>query len=383
MATSCRAWATRATASSGPSSCRSPSKPAAASATASTPPGLRRFRGAHSSTFVDHGCFARACRRNACWHPRYAMPEASSRSGRPELPRDSGSLLARASVGMLGVGRAPRQVACVAGSCGGGRRCASTALRCSASGAASRNSLRSLRSLRSNNRDESEVEACKVPLHAAPEACASRRHRNRPRRRPPAAAGHSRLDPAVEASGCFIVAPHPAVEAPAASFMIALHPTWGSPPPFSARRLRAWRGAPLERREAQRGRPHACRRTRVLRCLTCRGCLNAVNEVNAASSAAGRLREHRRAVEQTTAPVKRRAGPAGDFALGAPVASAFKRPKQPSKTFAQGARIASPFKRSPMNRKHLGQGAPRTRTSAQADCLYETRMKVRLDPCTA
>ncbi len=48
------------------------------------------------------------------------------------------------------------------------------------------------------------------------------------------------------------------------------------------------------RRGAQCSRPHACRRTGMLRGLTCRSCPSRVNEVNAASSAAGRLCEHRR-----------------------------------------------------------------------------------------
>jgi hypothetical protein len=48
------------------------------------------------------------------------------------------------------------------------------------------------------------------------------------------------------------------------------------------------------RRGAQCSRPHACRRTGMLRGLTCRSCLSRVNEVNVASSAAGRLCEHRR-----------------------------------------------------------------------------------------
>jgi len=51
-------------------------------------------------------------------------------------------------------------------------------------GVASQNSLRSLRSLRSDNRDESVYEA---RCARRPQACASRRHRNRPHRAPPAA----------------------------------------------------------------------------------------------------------------------------------------------------------------------------------------------------
>ncbi len=51
-------------------------------------------------------------------------------------------------------------------------------------GVASHNSLRSLRSLRSNRCDGSVYEAC---FARRPQACASRRHRNRPHRAPPAA----------------------------------------------------------------------------------------------------------------------------------------------------------------------------------------------------
>ncbi len=62
---------------------------------------------------------------------------------------------------------------------------ASLRLHCDARpGVASHNSLRSLRSLRSNRCDESVHEAC---CARRPQACASRRHRNRPRRAPPAA----------------------------------------------------------------------------------------------------------------------------------------------------------------------------------------------------
>ena len=68
-------------------------------------------------------------------------------------------------------------------------------------------------------------------------------------------------------------------------------------------------GVPLWRREAQCSRPHACRRTGVLRNLTCRSCLSRVNEVNAASSAAGRLREHRRGVGAKRRPPQWRAAP--------------------------------------------------------------------------
>jgi hypothetical protein len=58
------------------------------------------------------------------------------------------------------------------------------ALRCSVSWPPSPNSLRELRSLRSNSGAESEHEARCARGH---EPCASRRHRNRPRRTPPAA----------------------------------------------------------------------------------------------------------------------------------------------------------------------------------------------------
>ena len=76
-----------------------------------------------------------------------------------------------------------------------GRRCpvgahavavaAARRLHCDArSAVASPNSLRSLRSLRSNNGDESVDEA---RCARRPQPCASRRHRNRPHRAPPAA----------------------------------------------------------------------------------------------------------------------------------------------------------------------------------------------------
>jgi len=92
-------------------------------------------------------------------------------------------------------------------------------------GVASQNSLRSLRSLRSNIRDESVYEA---RCARRPQACASRRHTNRPRRAPPAAQG----------SGRFF---------------------WRTTPACQQRRVRAGRGAPVGRREAQGSWPRAQR----------------------------------------------------------------------------------------------------------------------------
>ena len=91
--------------------------------------------------------------------------------------------------------------------------------------APSQNSLRSLRSLRSNSRGESEDEA---RCARRPQACAARRHRNRPRRVPPAA--RQRL-------GCLYREPNLPLQ----------------------RRVRAGRGAPLGRREAQGSWPRAQR----------------------------------------------------------------------------------------------------------------------------
>ncbi len=91
-------------------------------------------------------------------------------------------------------------------------------------GVASQNSLRSLRSLRSDNCAESVDEA---RCARRPQACASRRHRNRPRRAPPAALK-----------------------------------SWGlarRTPARPQRRVRAGRAAPLERREAQGSWPRAQR----------------------------------------------------------------------------------------------------------------------------
>ena len=95
-------------------------------------------------------------------------------------------------------------------------------------GVASHNSLRSLRSLRSDTCDESVDEA---RCARRPQACASRRHTNRPRRAPPA----------------------------------ARHGWWsslGTPPASPQRRVRAGCSAPLERREAQGSWPRAQRESR-------------------------------------------------------------------------------------------------------------------------
>ena len=92
-------------------------------------------------------------------------------------------------------------------------------------GVALPNSLRSLRSLRSNSRSESVYEA---RCACRPQSCASRRHRNRPRRVPPA----------------------------------SWQAWWlfeGEPQPLQQRRARAGRSAPLRRREAQGSWPRAQR----------------------------------------------------------------------------------------------------------------------------
>ena len=95
---------------------------------------------------------------------------------------------------------APRQAACDAGSYCGGRCCASTPLRCSDAGRAAELATRSFGALRSNSCGKSVHEARVCPsAHARrPAPCASRRHRNRPRRRPPAAAGTVVLHPALQ-----------------------------------------------------------------------------------------------------------------------------------------------------------------------------------------
>ena len=103
---------------------------------------------------------------------------------------------------------------------------ASLRLRCGAQpSVASQNSLRSLRSLSSNNCDESDHEArCARRL----KACAPRRHTNRPRRAPPAALQRS----------CFSSRRSTVSQ---------------------QRRVRAGRGAPVVRREAQGSWPRAKR----------------------------------------------------------------------------------------------------------------------------
>jgi len=92
-------------------------------------------------------------------------------------------------------------------------------------GVASPNSLRSLRSLRSNSGDESVDEA---RCARRPRACAPRRHRNRPRRVPPAAR---------QRRWCLS----------------------REPIPLQQRRARAGRSAPVRRREAQGLWPRAQR----------------------------------------------------------------------------------------------------------------------------
>jgi hypothetical protein len=104
--------------------------------------------------------------------------------------------------------------------------CASRRLHCDARPeVASQNSLRSLRSLRSNSRDESDNEA---RCARRPRACAHQRHRNRPRRAPPAAQHRHLLFRRI-------------------------------PKPVQQRRVRAGWSAPLGRREAQGSWPRAQR----------------------------------------------------------------------------------------------------------------------------
>ena len=95
-------------------------------------------------------------------------------------------------------------------------------------GVASKNSLRSLRSLCSNSFDESVVDA---RCARRPQACASRRHRNRPHRAPPAALQR-----------------------------------WGfrcEHQPCAQRHVRAGCGAPMECRESQGLRPRAQRESKT------------------------------------------------------------------------------------------------------------------------
>ena len=170
---------------------------------------------------------------------------------------------------------------------------------------ASQNSLRELRSLRSDSCAGSVYEA---RCARRPQACASRRHRNRPCRVPPAAS---------HGLGC--------------------SPRKTKTP--LRRCARAGRGAPGRRREGQQGqsgpgdrlclaygrasRPGAACKARArgrarsaLRHLTRRGCSSAVSEANEASSATGHETEHRRGV-------------------GAPAPTAeVKRPGLPGRTFA-------------------------------------------------
>ncbi len=169
-------------------------------------------------------------------------------------------------------------------------------------GVASQDSLRSLRSLRSNSCDESVHEA---RCARQPQACAFRRHRNRPRRAPPA----------------------------------ALQRLWflsRTAPAPQQRRVRAGRAAPLGCREGEPGASGpgdrlrlangradwpgaACKaRARGLarsanRQLTRRGCPNAVSEVSSATGPRGRASQGSLS-EAKTAPVKRSGLPGRAFA---------------------------------------------------------------------
>jgi len=147
---------------------------------------------------------------------------------------------------------APRQAACDAGSYCGGRCCASTPLRCSATGRAAELATRSFGALRSNSCGKSVHEACVCPsAHARrPAPCASRHHRNRPRRRPPVAAGRAVLHSAVRHSV------DPITVQRRIAFSVGTTTTVSSQGGCGARG-----GAPLWRREAQWSRPRVCRRT--------------------------------------------------------------------------------------------------------------------------
>ena len=148
------------------------------------------------------------------------------------------------------------------------------------SGVAFPNALCSLRSLRSNSGNESvdEARCARRPRTSAPH-----RHRNRPRRVPPAANATNGGGAQKERHG------RPAK-------------AW----PGRAQRF-VWSA---EERRA-RGRARS-----ALRQLTCRGCLSGANAVRAASSAAGHETEHRREVDAQRRPrsPKRCARPGRAFA---------------------------------------------------------------------
>ena len=151
-----------------------------------------------------------------------------------------------------------------AGAVGAARR-----LHCDArSGVAPRNSLRSLRSLRSNSRDESDDEA-RCARRARP--CAAPRPGNHPRQAPPAATNCRRFSPRALAVQQRRTPNHRRFSSRAFAVQ-------------QQRRMRAGRGAPRRRREAQGSWP--ARAARIVR-LTRRGCPSAVSNANAASSATG------------------------------------------------------------------------------------------------
>ena len=137
-------------------------------------------------------------------------------------------------------------------------------------GVASRNSLRELRSLRSNKRAESVYEA---RCARQPQACASRRHPNRPQRIAPGTACRDA----------------PVVLLPKETGVLG-EGTYGQ----AAARLRG-----AEKRRA-RGRARS-----ALRKLTRRTCSNAANEVRVVSCATGHETEHRRAAGAKRRPPRR------------------------------------------------------------------------------
>jgi hypothetical protein len=203
------------------------------------------------------------------------------------------------------------------GSAGCGRRCpaaaqtvavfASLRLRCDARPeVASQNSLCSLRSRRSDNRDESVYEA---RFARRPQACASRRHRQRRRRAPPAATftavgmHGAPLLVAMARSRCFCGASsffaktRPGSVCGVPLFVAMARPGCfrGTPPLCPQRRVPVGCGAPLRGAEERR----ACGRARsALRELACRSCPNGESEANKVSSATGHVIEHRREVAQ-------------------------------------------------------------------------------------
>ena len=161
-------------------------------------------------------------------------------------------------------------------------------------GVAPANSLRSLRSLRSDSAGEmvDEARCARRPRPSAP-----RRHKNRPRRVPPAAKPNGGGDPE------------------------RLNRHGGSAKAWPGRVQRfVW--SVEERRAFGRARS-------ALRRLTRFHCLSAVSEANAASSETGRMTEHRRAVVAQRRPRSRRrcARPGRAFAATTPTLT--RRPVTP------------------------------------------------------